>query len=175
MQLYRPRDLLARGVPRIFVNFYSDSDQEAPEKIDEVAWELELDDWLIEHKFRSTSIENEQERWALHITQAFRPIINRYGDGYFNAVLINLIKNGPFAEHLKVKEMLKSIHENRPHVGSQADCNDMIDQQIHRLAERIRKLYDEDLDIVEDVLGGALADYLDERYSVSDRRALGWG
>lgn len=170
MELYRSRDGLVRGIPRIFVNFYSDSE----EYQDEVPWEIELDDWLIENGVHAVSTDNEKERWALHITNAFRPTINRYGEGYFNAVLVGLIKAGPFAEHPKVKEMLHDIHENRPSEDSLRDCEEMIEERLYNLAERVKRLYSDQLDVAEDVLAGALANYLDERYSISDRRLLGW-
>lgn len=171
VELYRSREGLVRGTPRLFVTFYGNGEE--PINVDEVNWELELDQWLIQKGIRAVSIENEKERWSLHITNAFRSIVNRYGEGYFSSVLVTLLKAGPFSTNPEVSDMLKYIHENNPSPDSRKDCEDMIEAQFFKLAEEVKKLYSEPQQ-AEDVLSGALSRYLDERYNISDRRHLGW-
>lgn len=171
VELYRSREGLIRGTPRLFVTFYGKG-EEAP-NVDEVTWELELDQWLISKGVRAVSVENEKERWSLHVTYAFRSIVNRYGEGYFSSVLIALLKKGPFAAHPEVSSMLAYVRENSPSPDSQKDCEDMIEAQFFKLAEEVKRLYP-DTQQAEDVLGGAIGHCLDERYSISDRRQLGW-
>jgi hypothetical protein len=156
---------------RIFVFFYREDGEIARQ--DEAPWELDLESWLIEEeRARAVSIDNEKLRFSLLLKPALRPILIRYGDGYFNAVLVAALRAGPFGRNPEVADMLRSIHEDQPARGSREDCEQLIDHELAAAARRILSLYD-DRAVAEDILAGAIARYLDDRFSVSNSRALG--
>lgn len=172
VEIRREREGLTILPASIFVYFVRedgelDHQEEAP-------WEPELEAWLIdEEKARASSIANEKLRFSLLLKPAFRPILQRYGDGYFNTVLIAGLRSGPFNAHAEVADMLRSIHEYRPSEESRFECQQLIDHEITSAARRLLHLYDGDQETAEDILGGAIAQYLDDRFSVTNSRLLG--
>ncbi|MEO5727812.1 MAG: hypothetical protein ABI134_04740 [Byssovorax sp.] len=158
---------------RLFVFFYREDGEIL--KQDEALWEPELEGWLIdEENARASTHENEKVRFSLLLKPALRPILIRYGDGYFNSVLIAGLRNGPFREHSEVADMLRNIHENQPGGDSRFDCQQLIDHEFARAAQLLLKLYASDRSTAEDILGGAIARYLDDRFSVTNSRLLGF-
>jgi hypothetical protein len=103
-----------------------------------------------------------------------RPIATRFGDGYFNSVLVYLLRQGPFADHSALAETLGSIHEYPAAGGSKGDCEELIDHELGVAAQELMGLY-ADRTVAEDILAGAITQYLDDRFHVTDRRLLGLG
>jgi hypothetical protein len=167
----RLRNGLLRGQPRLFVTFAPPT---GLPRLDECDWEQELDDWLIERGVRGDSQDNDQERLGLHLARAFRPIIDRYGPSYFDAVLVDFLAKGDFSQSEVVAEMLGQIHRRPPVSGPVTECTAFIEAEISKLAGKIGKLYEDEEAAVE-VLAGAVASYLDERFSISNQKMLGWG
>ena len=172
VEVFQTRDGLVRSAPRLFVNFYNKED--LVEVQDEVPWEIELDEWLVEQGFPAADRDKEKLRFSFHIAHAFRPIINRYGSDYFGSVLIELIKAGPFADHPDIQPLLPHILRGNPSKEFREECEERIEEQLYKLAGKIKRICSEQAEATADILGGALAHYLDERYSVSDRKMLGW-
>lgn len=172
VEVKKGRDGLTLLPPRLFVTFYDEKNEIV--KQDEAPWEAELDDWLIdEEKARAVTPANEKDRFSLVLKPALRPTIVRYGDGYFNSVLIETLKNGPYRDHIEVADMLRSIHEYPPAGGSKDDCRDEIEHVFSKTAQRLLALYMTDRTAAVDILGGAISRYLDERFSVTNSRMLG--
>ncbi len=194
MSILRGRDGLLRRNPRLFLCIHS-----TPPTLDEVSWELELDDWLIKQKIRAevaseepgqqeeASLHNEQERFGLHLLYDLRPVVLRYGDAFFNAVLLALVQQD-FGAHPLVADVLSHVHM-RARAEEGGECSGEIMARFSRLARSIESLYEGYRDVAEDVihevheapnlaeeiLAGAIASYLDERFNVSERKMLGWG
>jgi hypothetical protein len=172
VEVLREREGLTVLAARLFVSFYREDGEIARQ--DEAPWEPELEAWLIdEEKARASTIENEKLRFSLLLKPALRPILVRYGDGYFNSVLIAGLRAGPFRDHAEVADMLRHIHENQPAGESRLDCQQLIDHEFASAAQRLLKLYDGNRAAAEDILGGAIARYLDDRFSVTNSRLLG--
>ena len=172
MDVQRGRDGLTLLAPRLFVSFYGVGDEIVRQ--DEAPWEPELEAWLIdEERARATTVENEMDRFSLLLKPAFRPILVRYGDGYFNSVLVASLREGPYGSDGEVADVLRAIHEDRPAGGSRADCEQMIDHELGLAAKRLLVLYDGNVTVAAKILGGAIARYLDERFSVTNSRMLG--
>lgn len=172
VQLLQERDGLVLLPARLAVSFYRADGEVA--KYDEADWDPELETWLIDdQRARAISPDNEKLRFSLLLKPALRPILVRYGDGYFNSVLIAGLREGPYALHNQVADMLRSIHELPPHEQSRAECQELIDRAIATVAQRLLRLYDGDRAAAEEILGGAIAHYLDERFSVTNSRMLG--
>lgn len=160
MELYRPREGLTFRPADIYVHVErSDGTREAPQKAD---WEDVLNEGLIHLKVRARSKENEAQRFALMLQSAFEPIDSRFGTTFFNAVLVDTLRSGPFAERPPVARMLEKIREYPPN-REQAwrDCQAML---INAVTARGNELVDElgyTQPEAEEILASALAHYLD--------------
>jgi len=173
VEVRREREGLTVLPARLFVFFYRKDGEIARQ--DEALWEPELEAWLIDdQKARASTLDNEKLRFSLLLKPALRSILIRYGDGYFNAVLIAALRDGPFRAHPAVADMLRNIHEELPGGGSRLDCQQLIDHEFASAAQRLLKLYDGARAAAEDILGGAIAGYLDDRFSVTNRKLLGF-
>ncbi|ADO68376.1 hypothetical protein [Stigmatella aurantiaca] len=173
MELYRPREGLTFRPADIYVHVERKNGPPAPPHLS--PWEDVLNEGLVHLKVRATSMENEAQRFSLMLQSAFGPIDSRFGATFFNAVLIDRIRTGPFAGHLPVAQVLETIREYAPN-REQAwdDCVSMIDNAI---AGRANELVDElgyTQPEAETILANALGQYLDERFNVTNRKLLGW-
>jgi hypothetical protein len=140
---------------------------------------LEHEDWsdalnrgLIKLGVRAS---NEEFRFGLAFEGAFEPAEDRVGDGFFNSVLVETLQQGPLAPRLE--DVLKQTHALRPsrESPSYAACRELI---VAAIRGRARELT-HDLCYPEpqanDILIAALIIYLDERFSITERRRLGFG
>ncbi|MBX3158344.1 MAG: hypothetical protein KF773_20410 [Deltaproteobacteria bacterium] len=173
LELLRPREGLGFRTPRMFVTFYAADG--TVYRQDESEWELELDSWLLKQQVKARDEANETLRFALRLKAAFRPIAIRYGDGYFNSVLVHQLRGGPFGGVEPLAEVLGAIHEYEAAGGSKFDCEQLIDFEIKVAAHALLSLYANDRAVAERILIAALAQYLDERFHVTERRQLGFG
>lgn len=139
---------------------------------DECDWDPSLDEWLLQHGARAPTQDQEKERLSLHIRARMSKALVRYGDGVFNSVLIQSVATGPFKDHPEVAAVLEEIgHRAQPIVGEdREDCEALIDGALKKVARSLLDLYEGDREQAEETLAGALARYLDERFSVSARR-----
>lgn len=139
-------------------------------------WDAELNNALIDRQIRAVNASNEIQRFGLGLGAAFEHPENRYGDGFFSAVLMLVVDQSPFVQMDAVRELRPFISINRPYEGGHSleDCSAMVQAGLQeRWIELRRKLGYDKLD-AERILAGALAYYLDERFSITDGRKLGW-
>jgi hypothetical protein len=172
-ELRRPRQGLTFRPAKIDMHFYDRTGDEVHCDFEE--WDDDLNTGLVRRGIRAITPENEQERFALALRAAFRKPVYRFGEGYFNSVLIAHLRNSPFASYPAVDEVLRQVTASPPEIRSQSysDCSDMIDLAIRgRAHELLRDLHYE-RNQAEEILAGALARYIDERFSVTNRRVLG--
>lgn len=145
------------------------------EHLEHEPWSDELHRGLAKLGVRAVSDDNESLRFGIAFADAFEPAEDRVGDGFFNSVLIDVLKQGPLAERLA--EPIRQIHVLPPNRDGSAysDCRDLIVGAIRGRARELTR----DLGYPEPqanmILGGALASYLDDRFSITERRQLGWG
>jgi hypothetical protein len=172
LEIRRPREGLAFAPTRMFVTFYAAS---TVQRQDDTEWELELDTWLLKGHVKARDEANETLRFALRLKAAFRPIAIRFGDGYFNSVMVRQLRGGPLGGIAPLAEVLGAIQEYEAAGGSKYDCEQLIDFEITVAAKALLSLYDDDRTAAERILTGALAQYLDERFHVTERRQLGFG
>ncbi len=142
---------------------------------DEVDWDPELDAELVKLGVRARTEPNEVERTGMMFGRRFGQLQTQYGDGYFNAVLIDQLEKKGFADEPPVREKLKYIHENQPsHEGSAyASCVDAIDGVITSRAQGLMDLKYSPEEAAR-ILIAAMAYFLDEQYSITSRKALGF-
>lgn len=176
MELYRPRDGLSFRPAQIFVLVVRKDG--APVQPQETAWEDVLNEGLVHLGVQAVSKENEAERFSLMFQSAFEPIDARVGETYFSAVLLELVRGGPFSQGPHVAKVLAKIgRDGRPNQGtSWEDSRERIENAIAGLAHALtdgEQLHYAQAD-AEEILEVALAAYLDERFSVTNRDLMGW-
>jgi hypothetical protein len=136
-------------------------------------WDGGINDWLVAHRVRA---ENEADRFGFMLREQFGPIQQRYGDGFFNSVLLHDLRaDAELVAHADVREALDGIQAPRPMRGAAArDCGDMIQSVLTScgtaLVARLKYGHDE----AEETFCAALVYFLDERFSITNSRILGW-
>lgn len=139
-------------------------------------WDSELNDWAITQGVRAETVENESERFGVTLSDRLASIVVRYGDGFFNAVLIqHLVKEG-FASVSPTQEKLARIRESQPASGESAvDCEQMIQAIIQAIARELVDKLGYSREDAQRVLTAAIAYYLDERFNITNSKLLGFG
>lgn len=138
-------------------------------------WEDELNEWLVSKGVRSTDEENEKTRFAIGLRAPMRAATRELGDGFFNSVLLEIVTDAKLTQHPEIQEMVAHSHAPKPSLTSRGylACRqwiiDIFGRNKYRLQSDLKYTPDEG----SRILVGALAHYLDERFSVSNRRRLG--
>lgn len=175
VEVFRPRGEFGPGKPEIYVQFY---ESERESHLDQVPWDDDLNAGLVKLKVRAVTPDQESERFALGLRSAMRRAEREFGDGYFNAVLVELIKESDLTRHPEIADVVQYTYANAPYrQGGAFDrysiCRELIADAISGRA----KVLTGDLGYTQEeakrILISALAHYLDERFSVSSRRELG--
>jgi hypothetical protein len=174
IQIIRPRATLGFQAAQLSLHFFDKNNRMYDYKTE--AWDAELNDALLDHKIRATDESNEIQRFGLGLDAALQHPENRYGDGFFSAVLMLVVDQSPFAKMDPVRDLRPYISTNRPHAGghSAEDCSVMIQAALQDRWMQLRRNLDYEKTNAERILAGALAYYLDERFSITDGRKLGW-
>jgi hypothetical protein len=174
IEVVRPKDML--GFKAAKIGLHLTSEDGSPQPPTEYAWDDDLNAALVAMGVKSISPDNEKTRFALGLRAGFKRAESRFGDGFFNAVLGLVVKEDGFADHPEVGGILQDVHTNAPHMGGNgySDCREMITKAIsdraHELVGRLKYTQEQ----AQEILAGAMARYLDERFTVTDRRRLGW-
>ncbi len=169
LELYRPRATIGLAPTKIYVHLEQNG---AQQPLDEADWDEHLNEGLISLKVRAVDSEQEAQRFALGLRDALRPVEKELGNGYFNAVLLDVIVDSKLDQYPEITEVLEFTYHDRTARGGQAysRCREAISMAIsaraRELTERLRYSADE----AKNILVAALAGYLDERFSVTPRR-----
>jgi hypothetical protein len=109
---------------------------------------------------------------------AFEPIEIRVGDGYFNAVFLGRLRSPPFDEQPRLPEvLLQLVRQYNVEPGPHYDeCLAQIESAIGLLSADLTEseYLGYSFDEADAILDGALAQYADERFSVTNPRLMGW-
>ena len=172
IELHRPESALGSSRTELVVLRTENGEEQPPELFE---WDDELNAALVELGVKAINLQQEGNRFALGLRAALRKVERRYGDGYLNAVLVDLIKESNLSQAGEIAEIMAHVHSNSPERASRSysECRDLIANEIGGRAVELReklKVRPEDL---KAVMTKALALYLDERFSVSSRRNLG--
>jgi hypothetical protein len=145
------------------------------EDLETETWSDDLHHGLVKLHVRAISDDNESLRFGIAFAGAFEPAEDRVGDGFFNSALIDVLKHGPLAQQLD--EQFLRIHVLTPSRDGRAysDCRDLIVGAIRGRARELTRDLEYPEPRANKILGGALAIYLDDRFSITERRRLGWG
>jgi hypothetical protein len=175
LEVFRPRGEFGPGQPEMAVQFYLDKQ---PAHLDTLPWDDDLNDGLLRLKVKAVSSEQEGERFGLSLKAALRNTEREFGDGYFNAVLVELVKESDLTRHQEVAEVLKHAYAIKPHREGRAFdrytiCRELIAEVIGKRAKELSNLLGYSQDEAKPILVSAVAQYLDERFSVTSRKRLG--
>jgi hypothetical protein len=173
VQLYRPRDLLGFKAAKIY--FYLYDAQNNPILSDQDDWDPDLNEGLVKAGVRAVAAENEADRFSLALAAALSKAEGLYGDGYYNSVLVEMVKEIDFSDAPAMLEVLSYVSALQPNRTSRSydECKAMIAGAARgRLAELRQDLKYSEEEATQ-IFSSALAKYLDERFSVTNRRKLG--
>ena len=171
-ELYRPDVAVGLGQTEMNLQFIDQNGERQP--LETMTWNDELNAGLVELGVGAVDAENEAQRFALSLRAALRKAAREFGDGYFNAVLLEFIKESDLTDYREIGEVLQHTYGNAAERGKSRDrCREMISDAItgraHELTERLHY----SAEAAKAILVSSIARYLDERFSVSSRRRMG--
>lgn len=166
VELYRPWDGILRRPARLFLKLGEDIQEE-------VAWELELDQWLVEQKIKAISEDNEAERFGLLMIHALKPIEREFGSDYADEVLRRHVQLGPYADEPEIQAVLPHLRVNVNESDFLTRCNADIQSVLEGFAAKLLAMYGTE-EQAERILVLAIASCLGEKFHVKERRMLGW-
>ncbi len=171
VELYRPDT--ANGLCRtdLVIRRWEKEIEQEPHQVE---WDDGVNAGLVALGIRAINLEQEAERVALAIRAALRKVERRYGDGYLNAVLADLIAESDLSKNGAIAEVRRYVQTNPPERGaSYHACRELIANEIGGRAVELRDKLGYQPEEIKAVMTKALAIYLDERFSVSSRRRFG--
>ena len=174
VEVLLPRDVLGYADAKLYLHQLDEFGRDvAPYQAED--WNNDLNAALVHRGIPASSIGNEKVRFALELRELLTAPETRFGDGFYNAVLVHHIKNSGFAEYPEVMEVLKYVYRSDIDVSTESylACKDQIDMAIARCAHELADDLKYEISAAKQVLASAVAQYLDERFSVTNRRMMG--
>ncbi len=170
VELYRP-DAGASSRTELVIRRWEQGTEQEPRQVE---WDDGVNAGLVEVGIKALDLQQEGERFALALRAALRKVERRYGDGYLNAVLIDLLDESDLCKSGELAEVRKYIHTNPPERSpTYRACRELSANEIGGRAVELRDKLKYTPEDVKSVMTKALAVYLDERFSVSSRRNFG--
>ena len=143
---------------------------------DDASWDIDVHEDLLIERFKTCTVDNEKERFGLALGDQFERVEIRFGDGFFNHVLIKYMKSSSLGEKPEIADILTSVNRRgETDLIPTRECQNMITDILKKLAFDLTKKLNYTRDEAEEILVGAVAYYLDERFSVTNRRMMGFG
>ena len=181
-EFVRERDGLAFRPAKLVLSFVPTKsdlvDRVKADRVKEVElWNTRLNQWIMEQgpSGRTVTTENEGERFGFLLRERFAPIEQRYGDGFFNSVLLRDLRDDPeLASRPPVHEALACVSAPKPRRSSaERDCSRMLQEVLGTCGTELVELLEYKKDKAEAILCDAIAYFLDERFSITNSRILG--
>ena len=108
------------------------------------------------------------------LSKLLQSIEIRYGEGYFNAVFLVVIERS-FGQNAEIASMLKMIGPGNPHKGrSYPDVLSSIEGAIKMCADYLVVALKYPRDAAERILIETVKQYMDERFSITNAKFLGF-
>ena len=174
LEVFRRDNGLGQFEAEIHLQFVKDGELQP---LESMAWDDELNSGLIQLSICAVNPENEAERFALGIRSAMRKLERRFGDGFLSSVLVEFLQNdlglsgdsriSDIIAHSATVRLSRSGH-------SYDDCKEMIDFILRERASELTERLKYAPNIAKDILVSAIVQFLDDRFTVSFRRRLGW-
>src|SRR4051794_37653575 len=137
VEIYKPESVLGSSTTELVIHRKEGGKEQEPHQFE---WDDELNAALVNLGVPAVDLKNEGERFALALRAALRKVERRYGDGYLNAVLIDLIDESNLSKGGEIGEVRKFIHVSSPERNSSmySDCRDQIASEIGARAVELR-------------------------------------
>lgn len=131
----RERDGLSFGPATLHALFINPAGEEVDSESE--PWDDNFNLALVDNRFRATDASNEVKRFAFMLRHMFQPIEVRYGDGYFNSVLLEVIRDSALSQYPSIAAVLTDIHTYGASRSSSSyvDCVERIKAVISRCAQ----------------------------------------
>lgn len=170
----RKRDGLTFRPARLIVYIVDANDK----RIDRSSepWDEEVNEDLVSISARAVSIENEVERLGFGLKFKLEPVEVRYGDGYFNSMLILTLNDLGFGEVPRVAKCLAQISVASPSTDSVAygNARQDIEVALREVGSQLTTALAYQADVAMEILANAVVYYLDERFHLTNRKRLGF-
>lgn len=165
VETHQPRRVLAAEPAVLYVTIGKSQDREP--------WSDEIHRGLVDLGLRGKTEQDDSLRFALALRSAFEPIEVDVGEGYFNSVLVDHLHHSTIAAELA--DVLARVHVPRPSPGqTMANTNERIRSAIRAQGRDLLTIGWSPVEASR-VLVQAIRRYLDDRFYLSAREALGWG
>ncbi|KIG19535.1 hypothetical protein DB30_00044 [Enhygromyxa salina] len=179
MEFDRKRDGLSFRPARLTVFIVDASDVRvdgSPDPTSEL-WDEEVNEDYISIGAKAVSVENEMERLGYSLKFKLEPVEARYGDGYFNSMLVLVLTEHGFADAPSVARCLERTSTNPPSTVQPqfTHARRDIESALRSAGSRLTAALGYDAGIAQQILTGAVAYYLDERFHITNRERLGFG
>lgn len=172
VNVYRPAGMVGLVKTKIYINCQANGQHDPTIEHD---WDEKLNKGLIQLGVRAIDPDNEAFRFAFGLRDALVSVEREFGNGYYNAVLLDLIKESDLDRYPEIGEVLNHTYHDATERNEARyhRCRDAIAFGISgRARELVRGLkYSEDE--AKGILSKAIASYIDNRFSVSSRRQMG--
>ncbi|WP_437955923.1 hypothetical protein WME76_31205 [Sorangium sp. So ce119] len=171
--LWRKRDGLIFKPAKIYLAFDTPRGQE----IQHDDWDVDLNEALVRAGVRAGDVPNEAHRLTMMFRFWFSKPEERFGPGFFEAVLVEILREPPLSGQEVIAGVLRRIHVDQPNRDGYGygDCKDAIEQILRSAARSLVQDLKYPQPQAEVILAEALARYLDERFHITERQMLGWG
>jgi hypothetical protein len=171
IELLRPDNGSSVARTELVIHRWEDGKEQEPRQFE---WDDGVNAAFVDIGIRAVNVRQEAERSALSIRAALRKVARRYGDGYLNAVLVDLLDESDLCKSGEIADVRKYVHTNAPERGrSYSECRELIANEIAGRAVELRDKLNYKAEDIKGIMTSALAIYLDERFSVSSRRSFG--
>lgn len=174
VEVYRLRERVGLVTTKIYIHCQADANGQQERAI-EHDWNEQLNAGLIRLGVPAIDSDNEALRFALGLRDALVGVEREFGNGYYNAVLLDLIKESDLDRYPEIAEVLKHTY----HDGTERNetryrrCRDAIAFGISGRARELVQCLKYSEEEAKDILPKAVAIYIDNRFSVSSRRQMG--
>lgn len=163
-EVFRKHDGFSYSPPKLYIHWKQLPSGQS--QTDKEEWDDTLNTYLVENGVKAVSPENESIRFSLMLRRLFQPLEVRYGEGYFNAVVVQVVSS-TVGNIEPIPGILKKIGEHRPHIGnSYQDAVRQIEDAITQCAVALTANLHYERPQAETIIVGAIANYLTERFSL---------
>ena len=140
----------------------------------EYAWSSEINLGLIQLKVRAVDVSTESVRFALTLRDSMQEIETRHGNGFFNSVLVDLLKESGLDKEESIREILQEAVVNPPsRSGGYQICRESIALAIRGRARELTQILGYTEVEAKAILVRSIEMYIDDRFSVTSRRRMG--
>jgi len=137
-------------------------------------WDAEINEELIGLGIRSKEFDSESIRFAIRLRDELRATETRYGNGFFNRTLVDLMTESYLDKHQEIKSALEKHHGIALERTSEYhECRDSIAYVIGKRSRELTGPLGYDEATMRNILSKAIARYLDNRFSLSQRKQMG--